>query len=193
MLRVLAVAALAGAAVGQAPAPWAIRPAYLARVSRQIVDPGALPGSSPVVDLGGDQELLCYEEAPGVRTCRGIPYAAPPVGELRWQRPQPAARWSGVLNATADPPGCMQLCEQPPHTCPPVMSEDCLYMNVFSPTGAGPGANLPVMFWIYGGNFKMGYAGGLVYDGTAFVQNTTGMVVVTIKCVHGPRERLGAC
>ena len=79
----------------------------------------------------------------------GIPYAAPPVGDLRWRSPQPPARWHGVRDATQFAPHC-------PQPASPFgvasMSEDCLYLNVFAAQGGERGARrLPVMVWIHGG------------------------------------------
>lgn len=117
---------------------------------------------------------------------QGIPYAKPPVGSLRWQSPVPVAAWApATLAAQADGPGCPQDCELPPHTCPPVQSEDCLTLNVFAPATARSSDARPVMVFFHGGNFKQGYGGGLLYDGT-FIVNTTGVVVVTAN------YRLGA-
>ena len=83
---------------------------------------------------------------------RGIPYAQPPVGALRWRATEPVKAWGpNPLVANTDAPGCPQKCELPPHTCPPTVSEDCLFLNVFAPAGA---TNAPVMVWIHGGNFK---------------------------------------
>lgn len=85
------------------------------------------------------------------RVFEGVPYAAPPVGELRWQPPQPVAAWGpSVLNATVDPPGCVQLCteDEPPHICPGShISEDCLYMNIWTPRmpNGPPAQPLPVV------------------------------------------------
>ena len=66
----------------------------------------------------------------------GVPYAAPPVGDLRWKSPQPVTPWApAVWNATADPKGCMQICvdNEPPHICPVVVNEDCLFLNIWTP------------------------------------------------------------
>lgn len=80
----------------------------------------------------------------------GIPYATPPLEQLRWKAPQPAARWDGVLEATAFGPACMQQGER-------VMSEDCLYLNVWAPQEAlEEGADLPVIVWVFGGSFHSG-------------------------------------
>src|SRR3954467_3845450 len=88
----------------------------------------------------------------GVASWKGIPFAAPPVGPLRWRAPQPAASWSGVRQATEYGHDCMQLPfpsdAAPLGTAP---SEDCLYANVWKPTApksAKAGAGLPVIVWI---------------------------------------------
>src|ERR1700679_3338302 len=78
----------------------------------------------------------------------GIPYAAPPVGALRWQPPSPAAPWRGVREATSFAPHCAQPSSPP-------TSEDCLYLNVFAPADASD-RNLPVMVWIHGGSLLAG-------------------------------------
>lgn len=91
-----------------------------------------------------------------VRQFEGIPYAAPPVGDLRWQPPQPAARWKGVRDATAFGARCMQA-----HIYPdmrfrdPGPSENCLNLNVWTPAHAKKG-KLPVMVWIFGGGYMAG-------------------------------------
>ena len=92
-----------------------------------------------------------------VRAFLGLPYAAAPVGELRWKAPQPPARWKGVRDATWFGARCLQS-----RASGDMMfedsgpSEDCLFLNVFTPAGARARSKLPVMFWIHGG----GYAGG---------------------------------
>ena len=124
--------------------------------------------------------------AGGVATYRGIPYAQPPVGDLRWRAPQPAKPWPGVRVADEDGPGCPQECTLPELTCPPVTAEDCLYLNVFAPPNASARAGgAPVLLFIHGGNFLQGYGGGALYDGTKLVQ-AHGVVVVSIN------YRLGA-
>ena len=121
-------------------------------------------------------------EENGVAVFRGIPYAEPPVGELRWKSPLAASGWSGVRPAIADGPGCPQQCRMPVITCPPVQSEDCLTLQVFSPNITGIHA---VMVFIHGGNFYQGYGGGLLYDGSKYARDH-GVVVVSIN------YRLGA-
>jgi para-nitrobenzyl esterase len=109
----------------------------------------------------------------------GIPYAAPPVGPLRWRPPQPAASWSGVRDATQFAPHCPQLAS--PFGVAST-SEDCLFLNVFTPSHQPPGAGSPVMVWIHGGALVTGESND--YDPTKLVED--GVTVVTIN------YRLGA-
>jgi para-nitrobenzyl esterase len=104
----------------------------------------------------------------GVEQFLGVPFAAPPVGDLRWRAPQPASPWSGVRPAVAFGADCMQW----PMDAPPApaaayvrpTSEDCLTLNVWRPHATGA-KKLPVMVWIYGGAFAMGSASWPVYSG----------------------------
>jgi para-nitrobenzyl esterase len=116
----------------------------------------------------------------GVTSFKGIPYAAPPLGDLRWRPPQPAARWTGVRQAAQFGADCMQGRFGPPPApgSPPaqVPSEDCLFVNVWSPASAVPGAKLPVMVWIYGGGFVGGSSAMPLASGTQFAKQ--GVVLV---------------
>lgn len=115
----------------------------------------------------------------GIRVFRGVPFAAPPVGELRWQPPQPATPWSGVRPATEFAARPMQL---------PVFgdmnfrskddSEDCLYLNVWAPA-APARAKRPVLVYFYGGGFIAGDASEPRYDGAAMARR--GIVAVTVN------------
>src|SRR5580692_5524224 len=109
----------------------------------------------------------------------GIPYAAPPVGVLRWQPPQPAASWPGVRAATAFAPHCPQPGSPFGQAS---TSEDCLYLNVFTPTHDQPGPGHPVMVWIHGGALVTGESDD--YNPAKLVED--GVTVVTIN------YRLGA-
>ena len=103
---------------------------------------------------------------------RGIPYAAPPVGDLRWMPPQPVTGWTDTRDATAFPPVCPQA---PPS--PSGQSEDCLYLNVTTPTlDPAVSSALPVIVWIHGGGFS--YGEGADYDAAKLANQ--GAVVVTI-------------
>jgi para-nitrobenzyl esterase len=102
---------------------------------------------------------------------RGIPYAAPPVGDLRWRAPGPPAAWSGIRDATKPGPVCMQ-----PGQPPAAESEDCLSLNVWTPA-VKPAKPLPVMVWIHGGGFTGG--SGVRFNGTSFVRD--GVVLVTLN------------
>jgi para-nitrobenzyl esterase len=112
-----------------------------------------------------------------VHTYRGIPYAAAPVGELRWRAPQRPAPWNGIRDATAFGPDCVQPQEYP-ELRGAGMSEDCLSVNVWSPA-KGPADRLPVMVWIHGGGFTYGSGSHPSYDGTALASR--GVVVVTLN------------
>ncbi|HEX7285562.1 MAG TPA: carboxylesterase/lipase family protein [Candidatus Angelobacter sp.] len=131
-----------------------------------------------------DQGLLsgAAGKAPGVRVFRGIPYAAPPVGELRWKAPQPPASWKGVREATAFGNACWQT-PYPPAAAIyqaklPSLSEDCLYLNIWS-AGKSAKDKLPVMVWIHGGGFTRGSGTTEAYDGENLARK--GVVVVTIN------------
>lgn len=114
-----------------------------------------------------------------VRSFEGIPFAAPPVGPLRWKPPQPAAKWKGVRPATAFGSRCMQgnvfgdMIFRDPG-----ISEDCLYLNVWTPAASAK-ANLPVMVWIYGGGFVGGAASEPRQDGRDLAKH--GVVVVSFN------------
>lgn len=112
---------------------------------------------------------------------RGIPYAAPPTGERRWRPPADALPWHGIRPAVRRAPDCPQIYSpaQDAYRGPSVQSEDCLYLNVWRPTGAKPGARLPVMVWIHGGSFVAGSGSWSVYDGGAL--NRDGVILVSIN------------
>jgi para-nitrobenzyl esterase len=107
-----------------------------------------------------------------VRSWLGIPYAAPPTGELRWKPPRPAPAWSGVRAMDKFGPPCMQSAR----AGLPEPSEDCLTLNVWAPK---TGSKLPVMVWIHGGAFRTGSASMPIYDGTSLARK--GVVLVSIQ------------
>ncbi|MFC1589864.1 carboxylesterase family protein [Candidatus Omnitrophota bacterium] len=120
----------------------------------------------------------------GVRFYAGIPYAAPPVGDLRWKPPQPVRRWSGVRECVTFGP----ICPQPP--CPgqkvdevKTAREDCLYLNIWAPPEESD-EKRPVMVWIHGGAFVIGAGSSADYDGTNFARQ--GVVLVSFNYRLGP-------
>jgi para-nitrobenzyl esterase len=119
-------------------------------------------------------------DADGVRSFRGIPFALPPVGDLRWREPQPAARWDGVRPATEFGPRP----EQAPNKWrdmvfrSPSMGEDCLYLNVWTHADS-PGSALPVLVYFHGGGLVAGDGSELRYDGASMARR--GIVMVTIN------------
>jgi para-nitrobenzyl esterase len=116
----------------------------------------------------------------GVRSFKGIPFADPPVGDLRWREPQPARDWAEVRNADRFGPRCMQ------RTGPTAdywfrsngMSEDCLYLNVWTPAKSG-GEKLPVLVYVFGGGFQNGDGSEPRYDGESMARK--GVVAVTLN------------
>ncbi|MDO9336780.1 MAG: carboxylesterase family protein [Caulobacter sp.] len=116
--------------------------------------------------------------ADGVLSFKAVPYAAPPVGKLRWRMPRPPAPWDGVRDATAVGPACLQapvLGESYP--VPGPYSEDCLTLNVWAP--ARPDRPLPVIVWIHGGGFTNGGAAAAAFDGAALAGQ--GVVLVSLN------------
>ncbi|XP_057610150.1 pyrethroid hydrolase Ces2e-like isoform X1 [Chionomys nivalis] len=123
----------------------------------------------------------------GVHSFLGIPFAKPPVGPLRFAPPEPPEPWSGVRDGTSHPAMClqdisalnMQALKLLKLTLPPIpMSEDCLFLNIYTPDHAHEGSKLPVMVWIHGGALVIGMAS--LYDGSMLAA-TEDVVVVTIQ------------
>lgn len=151
----------------------------------------AIAAGAPAVHMPGRAHPLVVKTEQGrvrgkyinnrqVRAFLGIPYAAPPVRGLRWRPPQPPERWMGVRAAARYEHRCIQgriyadMIFQDPGP-----SEDCLYLNVFTPAKAGPRKKLPVMFWIHGGGFQAGSASEPRHDGDYLPLK--GVVLVTIN------------
>ena len=135
------------------------------------------------VRVDGGEVSGSWRENAYVRAYLGIPYAAPPLGDLRWKPPQPPLAWAGVKTAVAVGPQCVQR-PTPRESLgyevygSPPQSEDCLTLNVWAPP-AKPGARRPVMVWIYGGSFDHGSSGYPVYDGARLARR--GVVVVSFN------------
>ncbi|OME88721.1 MULTISPECIES: carboxylesterase/lipase family protein [Paenibacillus] len=124
----------------------------------------------------------------GVRVWKGIPYAKPPVGPLRFRAPVPPDSWDGIKDTTAFSPMCLQPIESTSSMLgggvTKTVSEDCLYLNVWAPLNT-PAEPLPVMVWIHGGTFITGSGSLPSYNGTSFVLRGD-VIVVTINYRLGP-------
>jgi para-nitrobenzyl esterase len=148
--------------------------------------PATLSSQTPprvTVDAGTLEGTI--DSASGVLVFWGIPYAAPPVGPLRWRPPQPAAHWAGMRPATRLSHNCMQV-----HVWddidpfPAGLSEDCLYLNVWTTKVGSSGQRRPVMVWIHGGGFFAGFGGEERHNGARLAEK--GAVVVTFNYRLGP-------
>ena len=155
----------------------------------------ALPATAqetPVLIVDGGQ-VSGVVDAEGVTVYRGIPYAAPPVGDLRWRQPQPVEPWQGVRRCDTFGDASLQGGQQEGsfywkefyQDGNPPMSEDCLYLNVWTPAPGKQDAQLPVMVWIHGGAFMNGFGHEIEFDGDAYAKK--GVVLVTLN------YRLGMC
>ena len=166
------------------PTAWIVACALASAIATPAARAAASPTDSAarvrldagIVEGRADGPLLAF---------KGIRYAAPPVGELRWRAPQAVAPWPGVQAATAPGNGCVQNAQASIDNggdARPI-GEDCLFLNVWTP-GLDAAAKRPVMVWIHGGALVFGSGSLPLYDGAAFAQR--GAVVVTIN------YRLGA-
>ena len=119
----------------------------------------------------------------GLSVYKGVPFAAPPVGDLRWRPPAPVTPWTGTRKADAFAPACMQTGVSMPGETPPAVSEDCLYLNIWTPAKSAH-EHLPVIVWIYGGGYINGSASMPLYWGDQLAHK--GVIVVTIAYRLGP-------
>jgi para-nitrobenzyl esterase len=139
------------------------------------IAPFALSQIQNVKSTGGQLQGVVVE---GVASFKGIPFAAPPVGDLRWKAPRPAKDWNGIKKADTYAPGCMQNPGMSKTMGSSAnISEDCLYLNVWTAAKTA-GEKRPVMVWIHGGAFVGGMTGTPMFDGTKFAQK--GVVLVSI-------------
>src|ERR1700733_10613736 len=158
------------------------------RLRMRFLFPAIIIGTAAVLPaLAADRVktangILESNSAPtdGVRSFKGIPFAQPPVGDLRWREPQSVKNWAGARNADQFGPRCMQ------RTSPGAdywfrsngMSEDCLYLNVWTPAKSGS-ERLPVLVYIFGGGFQNGDGSEPRYDGESMARH--GMVAVSVN------------
>jgi para-nitrobenzyl esterase len=153
---------------------------------------GAAGGSGGAGGGGGEAAPLLVDTGKGpvegtllgtTRTFLGIPYAAPPTGDLRWKSPAPHAAWKDKLQATAFGHSCSQMGALS-SKFDTNSGEDCLTVNVWTPEKPAA-SSLPVLVWIHGGGFTIGSGGENAYNGQV-LSETTGMVVVTLNYRLGP-------
>lgn len=124
---------------------------------------------------------LVGQQQSDVRVFRGIPYAAAPVGELRWRPPQPFGTWTGIRESTQFGAPALQGETFGPRS---VQSDDCLFLNVWTPNNVDANSKLPVLVWFHGGAFLQGSGAQPRYDGTELARR--GAVVITINYRLGP-------
>jgi len=176
------------------PWSWGIVAAVLIELAFGVLaGVGGAGGSGEFGEFGGSG-VVALDSGPvrgtmqdGIGAFLGIPYASPPVGELRWKPPQKPAPRTNVLKATAFGPACPQGGPLEAGS-----SEDCLYLNVWAParqprvsgTAGASGAKLPVMVWLHGGGFNFGAASQPEYHGRNLAGQ--GVVVVTVNYRLGP-------
>lgn len=162
--------------------------------STKIISPVTNSFYTDVVEVNGGKIRGMYSEDGLVEIYAGIPYAAPPVGKLRWKEPQNVEPWEGVKDCVSFAPMAMQkrnsaiydfladdiVLKKRDRTRNAPMSEDCLYLNVYAPTGFNPNSDekLPVLMYIHGGSLRGGSSYFESYDGESIAHD--GVVVVTI-------------
>ena len=143
------------------------------------ITPDRIVTATPVVTIDAGSVSGATDPSSGVLVFRGIPYAAPPVGDRRWRAPAPVAAWSGVRAANRPGANCMQaqvFSDINPFVAG--VSEDCLNLNVWT-TNIGSGPTSPVMVWIHGGGYTAGFGDEGRHDGARLAQK--GAVVVTLN------------
>ncbi|MEA3059851.1 MAG: para-nitrobenzyl esterase, partial [Sphingomonadales bacterium] len=156
--------------------------AWIAEKSSKTASPRNAAGDPIVTVESGKLKGVAEIGASPIRIFRGVPFAAPPVANLRWREPQPVVPWSGIRQATEFGSRCMQqplFSDMMFRSAAP--SEDCLYLNVWTPAklDGSPHRKLPVLVYIYGGGFMAGDSSEKRYDGAALARR--GIVVVTVN------------
>ncbi|MEJ2055787.1 MAG: carboxylesterase family protein, partial [Calditrichaceae bacterium] len=143
--------------------------------------------SNPVLTIEGGRITGVVTPTKGVIAYKGIPFAAPPVGKLRWKEPQPVVPWEGIKIADAYGDAAEQITWDPESfygkewrasgSVP--FSEDCLYLNVWTPASGQKSKKLPVAMWIHGGGYREGFAFEPEMDGGEFWASK-GVILVTV-------------
>lgn len=172
-----AVAACSPNDAGQSPTPDSGQ-------SPALSDSSSAPQIDPTLRSISQGQLTGLVQDNGSLAWTRIPFARPPVGDLRWKLPQPPEPWRGTYRATDTIPACPQFVSilsagiADPDGDGIVGSEDCLYLSVYAPDDIAEGERLPVMYWIFGGGNNSGYAGD--YNGGVLAQ-TQDVIVVTVN------------
>jgi para-nitrobenzyl esterase len=143
--------------------------------------PAGTSAQGPVIPTESGSLSGVHES--GLSVYKGVPFAAPPLAGLRWRPPAPVAPWTGTRKADTFAPACMQEGVSMPGETPPKISEDCLYLNIWSPAKTVH-EDLPVLVWIYGGGYTSGSASMPLYWGDRLAHK--GVLVVTIAYRLGP-------
>jgi para-nitrobenzyl esterase len=132
------------------------------------------------IEVEGGRLATPEPDRRGIRCFKGVPYAAPPVGALRFRAPAPVVPWAGIRPTDAfgrNAVQCIVFDDIDPHTIG--TSEDCLYLNIWTPAELDTSERLPVMFWIHGGGFAVGSGSEPRYDGGELAAR--GIIVVTVN------------
>jgi para-nitrobenzyl esterase len=142
----------------------------------------ALAGAAAAQAVLTESGYIAGVREDGLNVYKGVPFAAPPLGELRWRPPASSKPWTGTRKTDAFAPACMQEGVSMPGEAPPTVSEDCLYLNIWAP----PRAHKPVavIAWIYGGGYRNGSASMPLYWGDRLAHRQ--VLVVTIAYRLGP-------
>jgi para-nitrobenzyl esterase len=143
-------------------------------VSARRAPPPLVLGPVVQTEVGAIQGAVVDD----IAVYRGVPFAEPPVGQLRWRSPQPAKPWSGVLKTTEFKPACMQVPSKVTGLAAGAISEDCLYLNIWAPASP-PKTKLPVMVYLHGGAGMNGSASLRIYWGDALVRR--GVITVNVS------------
>jgi para-nitrobenzyl esterase len=149
---------------------------WMSSSQAQVVE-NPIPGDPVAIDTGNISGKLLPS---GIRAYFGVPFAAPPTGDLRWHEPQPREAWKGVYNADRFAPECIQILR--PHNInhyfgEEATSEDCLYLNIWAPASLPQGQKAPVVLWLYGGGLSIGSASMANYGGENLAKK--GVVYIT--------------
>lgn len=149
---------------------------WIGSTHAQVVET-PIPGDPVAIDTG---KVSGKRLASGVRAYFGVPFAGPPIGDLRWREPQAREPWTGVYNAERFAPECIQILR--PHNInhyfgEEASSEDCLYLNIWAPAEVPNGDKAPVILWLYGGGLSIGSASMPNYGGENLAKK--GVVYVT--------------